>query len=124
MLKYGEKKPIKKNHIPFTPKFLQIDSPPVFFCIFFCNFHGNSLRREYCTKTKQDWPDSGSTLENIFCNFYEINSSQDSFLYCKNFGVDGKGIWRSDAPEASQGRTRDVPGTPGTFGPDLCVNQY
>ena len=27
-----------------------------------------------------------------------------------------------DAPEASQGQTRDVPGTPGTFGPDLCVN--
>ena len=35
-----------------------------------------------------------------------------------------KGIWRSDALEASQGQTRDVPGTPGTFGPDLCVNQY
>ena len=34
------------------------------------------------------------------------------------------GIWRSDAPEASQGQTRDVPGTPGTFGPYLCVNQY
>ena len=29
-----------------------------------------------------------------------------------------------DAPEASQRQTRDVPGTPGTFGPDLCVNQY
>ena len=29
-----------------------------------------------------------------------------------------------DAPETSQGQTRDVPGTPGTFGPDLCVNQY
>ena len=28
-----------------------------------------------------------------------------------------------DAPEASQGQTRDVPGTHGTFGPDLCVNQ-
>ena len=35
-----------------------------------------------------------------------------------------KGIWRSDAPEASQAQTRDVPGTPGTFGPDLCVYQY
>ena len=35
-----------------------------------------------------------------------------------------KGIWRWDAPEASQGQTRDVPGTPGTFGPDLYVNQY
>ena len=34
-----------------------------------------------------------------------------------------KGIWRSDAPEASQGQIRDVPGTSGTFGPDLCVNQ-
>ena len=29
-----------------------------------------------------------------------------------------------DAPEASQGQTRDVPGTPGTFWPDVCVNQY
>ena len=29
-----------------------------------------------------------------------------------------------NAPEASQGQTRDVPGTPGTFGPGLCVNQY
>ena len=28
-------------------------------------------------------------------------------------------VSRSDAPEASQGQTRDVPGTPGTFGPDL-----
>ena len=34
-----------------------------------------------------------------------------------------KGIWRSDAPEASQGQNRDVPGTSGTFGPDLCVIQ-
>ena len=34
---------------------------------FFCNSHallGES--RGYCTKTKQEWPDSGSTLENIF----------------------------------------------------------
>ena len=57
---------------------------------FFCNSHallGKS--RGYCTKTKQEWPDSGSTLENIFCNFYEINFSQDFFLYCKHFGVDG-----------------------------------
>ena len=30
-----------------------------------------------------------------------------------------KGIWRSDASEASQGQTRDVPGTHGTFGPDF-----
>ena len=81
--------------LPFTPNFLQINSPPVFFCYFFvffkgircgtdffCNSHallGES--RGYCTKTKQEWPDSGSTLENIFCNFYEINSSQD-FLFC------------------------------------------
>ena len=45
----------------------------IFFVIFFCNFYGNSLRhrfffcishallgesRGYCTKTKQEWPDS------------------------------------------------------------------
>ena len=39
-------------------------------------------------------------------------------------GKSHKRIWRSDATEASQRQTRDVPGTPGTFGPDLCVNQY
>ena len=38
---------------------------PVFFVctLFFLNFYGNSLRRGYCTKSKQEWPDSGSTLE-------------------------------------------------------------
>ena len=30
------------------------------------------MQRGYCTTTKQEWPDSGSTLENIFCKFYEI----------------------------------------------------
>ena len=58
---------------------------------FFCNSHallGES--RGYCTKAKQEWPDSGSTLENIFCNFYEINSSQAFFCVLQNFGVDGK----------------------------------
>ena len=85
-------------NVSFTPKFLQINSPPAsflyFFCIFlrefvaaqisFCNSHallGES--RGYCTKTKQEWPDSGSTLENIFCNSYEINSSQDFFCIAK-----------------------------------------
>ena len=32
----------------------------------------------------------GGGLDICFCNFYEINSSQDFFLYCANFGVDGK----------------------------------
>ena len=31
----------------------------------------------------------GGGLEICFCNFYEINSSQDLFLYCENFGVEG-----------------------------------
>ena len=43
--------------------------------IFFCNSH--ALLGE------------SRGLENIFCKFYEINSSQEFFLYCKNFGVDG-----------------------------------
>ena len=87
--------------VPFTPNFLQINSGfflVIFLVIFtgihcgtdfFCNSHallGES--RGYCTKTKQEWPDSGSTLENIFCNFYEIigneNSTQTFFL--KLFG--------------------------------------
>ena len=67
--------------------FLQINSPPVFFCNlflyfftgircgpdFFCNSHtllGES--RGYCTKTKQEWPDSGSTLENILVIFTKL----------------------------------------------------
>ena len=66
---------------------------PVFFVIFFviftgipcgadffCNSHallGESCG--YCTKTKQEWPDSGSTLENIFCNFYEIIPRRNFF---------------------------------------------
>ena len=41
------------------------------------------MRRGYCAKAKQEWPDSGSTLENLFCNFYEINSSQDFFCIAK-----------------------------------------
>ena len=84
--------------MPFTPKCLQINSPPVFFFfvffllflrefvaapISFCNSHA------LLGESQQEWPDSGSTLENIFCSFYEINSSQDVFLYCKIFGVDG-----------------------------------
>ena len=34
---------------------------------------------------------SGSRVDWIifFGNFYEINSSQEFFLYCENFGVDG-----------------------------------
>ena len=54
------------------------------FCIF-CNFYENSLRhgffcnshallgesRGHCTKTKQEWPDSGSKLESIFVIFTE-----------------------------------------------------
>ena len=57
---------------------------------FFCNSHallGES--REYCTKTKQEWPDSGSTLENIFVIFTK-SIPRRIFLYCKHFGVDGK----------------------------------
>ena len=35
---------LKFQRLPFTPKFLQINSLPVFFCNFFCNFYRNSLR--------------------------------------------------------------------------------
>ena len=75
---------------------------PICFCIFFviftgiccghrffCNSHallGES--RGYCTKTKQEWPDSGSTLENIFVNFTKLIIRR-IFLYCKHFGDDG-----------------------------------
>ena len=63
-----------------TPKFLQINSPPGFFCNFF-KCYGNSLgapilffnsqsanlfgerRVDIAQGTKQEWPDSGSTLK-------------------------------------------------------------
>ena len=34
----------------------------------------------------------------FFGNFYEINSSQDFFLYCKKFGVDGTGMFGKELP--------------------------
>ena len=46
-------------------------------------------------------PSSGSRVawKIFFCNFYEINSSQEVFLYCKNFGVDGKVIFNVSSVE-------------------------
>ena len=35
-----------------------------------------------------------------------------------------KGIWLSGCPGGVPGTNSDVPGTPGTFGTDLCVYQY
>ena len=43
-------------------------------------------------KTKQEWPHSGSTLENIFCNVYDFFSLQDFLLYCKTSGADGRAM--------------------------------
>ena len=84
----------KRGNYHSPRNFYKLIPLPIFFLLLFCYFYGNSSRhrlffcnshalfgesRGYCTKTKQEWPDSGSTLENIFCIFYEINSSQDFF---------------------------------------------
>ena len=82
----------------------QINSPPVFFFViffviftgircgtdFFWNSHvllGES--RGYCTKTKQEWPDSGSTLEICFVIFTKLILA-GCFFVLQKFGVDGK----------------------------------
>ena len=77
-----------RKSLPFTPKFLQINSPPGFFCIFFVIFTGIRCGMDIAQKPNK----SGQILDQrwkIFCSFYEINSSQDFFLYCNIFGVDG-----------------------------------
>ena len=93
------------DRIPFTPKFLQINCPPVFLC-FFVIFTWNSLRHRFfvcnshallgesrgcCTETKQEWPDSGSTLENFFVLFTKLIPRKLFVCIAKKFGVDG--IW-------------------------------
>ena len=88
------------NHwsIPFPGKFVWTNGPESSSKVSPCtgigpwmalpsgNFYGNSLRhrffcnshallgesRGYCTKTKQEWPDAGSMLENIFCSFTNL----------------------------------------------------
>ena len=76
---------------------------PDFFVFVFVIFYGNLLGppiffvRKSSNQNQLTSPDrcgvfcffGGGGLENIFCNFYEINSSQAFFLYCKDFGVDG-----------------------------------
>ena len=51
---------------------------------FFCSSHallGES--RGYCTKTKQEWPYSGSTLENIFVKFTKLIPRRIFFCIAK-----------------------------------------
>ena len=75
--------------VPFTPKFLQINSPPVFFFffVFFCKFYGNSLRPQifFVTPMCGFLFLLGGGLEICFCNFYEINSSQGIFFVLRKF---------------------------------------
>ena len=67
-----------------------IPLPDFFRVIFFSNFYGNSLRPPILFCNSHALLGESRGLENIFCKFHEINSSQEFFLYCKNFGVDGK----------------------------------
>ena len=55
-----------------------------FFVFFFVISTGIRCGVDIAQKTKQEWPDSGSTLE-FFCKFYEINSSQDFFGVLQKF---------------------------------------
>ena len=87
------------------PKFFTNWFPSRFFCICFCIFLREFVAAtDFCCEKKQQ---SESTdiarpmwcffvslgaggWKTFFCNFYDTNSSQDFFLYCEDFGVDGK----------------------------------
>ena len=76
---------------------------PVFFCNFFWEFlrelvaapiffvapmRSSGSRVDIAqnqTRVARFWINAGK----YFCDFHEINSSEDFLLYCKNFGVDG-----------------------------------
>ena len=78
------------GHLPFTLEFLQINSPPGFFIS-----TGIRCGVDFAQKPNK----SGQILDQrwkiFFVIFYETNSSQDYFFYCKIFGVDGSflGMW-------------------------------
>ena len=95
---------ISINQSTIHPKLFTNEFPSRF-SLYFFNFYGNSLRPPFFCKKNSNQnqltsPDrcgvfcffGGGGLENIFCNFYEINSSQEFFWYCKKFGVDGISI--------------------------------
>ena len=95
------------NISPFTPKFLQINSPPDLFLYFFVMFTGircghriffvtpmrsSGSRVDIAQKPNK----SGQILDQrwkIFCNFYEINSSQDFFCIAKILVLMVWGYW-------------------------------
>ena len=59
-----------------------------FFCYFFCNFYGNSLRPPIFSVTPMR--SSGSRVDwKIFFVIFTKLIPRKNFLYCKNFGVDG-----------------------------------
>ena len=60
-------KPTPNPEIPFTPKFLQINSPPVFLDFFI--FTGIRCGVDIAQKTKQEWPDSGFNAGKCFFFF-------------------------------------------------------
>ena len=69
-----------------------IPLPVFFFVSFFVIFTGIRCGVDIAQKPNKSGQILDQCWKNIFCNFYEINSSQDFFLYCKNFGVDGSGL--------------------------------
>ena len=85
--------------LPFTPKFLQINSPPLVFVFFFVIFTGIRCGSEFFfvtpmrssggrVDTAQKPNKSGQILDQrwkiFFCNFYEIHSNRGYSLFACN----------------------------------------
>ena len=69
--------------LPFTPKFLQINSPPVFFLYFFCNFYGNSLRPPIFFVTPMRYSGSRVDWEIFFVSFTKLIPRKIFFCIAK-----------------------------------------
>ena len=76
----------KKGGLPFAPKFLQINSPPVFFFVIFTGIRCGVDIAQKPNKSGQILDQRWKILFAIFTKLIP----RRIFLYCKNVGVDGK----------------------------------
>ena len=69
--------------VPFTPKFLQINSPPVLFCNFYCNFYRNSLRPPIFFVTPMRSSGSRVDWKIFFVSFTKLIPRKNFFCIAK-----------------------------------------
>ena len=85
--------------IPFTPKPLQINSPPGFFFVIFTGircghrfFFVTPMCGVFCFFL------GGGGWKFVFVIFTKLIPRRNFFLYCEHFGVDGKSCMRQVPP--------------------------